>query len=804
MKRLALLSLCLLIVTQSANAQWVHNGEPVTTAPYDENAYRVIADGAGGMITVWVDTRTDGNASNIYAQKLDAYGVPKWTIDGLPVCTATGSQELPQLCSDGAGGAIITWSDGRSGSSSDVYAQRITAAGAAQWAANGVVIANATLDQFNPCITSDGAGGAIIAWEDVRNGNDDMYAQRINGSGVVQWAANGKSVCVVAGLQQLPSIVSDGANGAIVAWHDFRNGNYDIYAQRMSSAGGPQWTAGGVGVCIQPGQQTEIFMAMDGAGGALLTWTDNRAGNQDIYAQRINASGAAVWTANGVALCVEPSDQYTEGITTDGAGGAIVAWDDTRVSLSDENIYARRVSANGFAQWQANGVPVCTQPDAQFNSTLDSDGAGGAVLAWSDHRSGISFDVYAQRIDGNGLMLWDPDGDAVNDRPEEAQNPQIVWSGGAAIMAFGDNRIDGSDDIFAQRVDGRFSQWGHPEPTVTSVADVPSDQGGHVKVNWKASGQDVLGFDQVNPITYYTVWRATDAASAVSNGSTLVIDDLSKAPADSHKRTVYVQHAAAADFYWELAGTQSALKIPAYSMSVETRADSVAGNANTHHFMVAAQAPNGYLHWPSNEMSGRSIDNLSPPAPLLLTAWRAGSSVVLKWNRVRVPDLHNYSIYRQTSSGVTAIDPNLLDSTTDSTLVDPNAPASAAYYIVTASDVHANRSAASNEAAVSPSTGVSNMPPITSLMVMQNRPNPFGGRATFDIGLPKASRVELEVYDVAGRRVAARSLGTKAAGWQHIAIEAKDDAGRLLPSGVYFYRIHAVGETLTRKMVVAR
>src|SRR5262249_51400896 len=47
-------------------------------------------------------------------------------------------------------------------------------------------------DQANPVIVSDGAGGAIVAWQDFRNAGDyDIYVQRVNAAGVPQWTANG-------------------------------------------------------------------------------------------------------------------------------------------------------------------------------------------------------------------------------------------------------------------------------------------------------------------------------------------------------------------------------------------------------------------------------------------------------------------------------------------------------------------------------------------------------------------------------------------------------------------------------------
>jgi hypothetical protein len=48
-------------------------------------------------------------------------------------------------------------------------------------------------------IVSDNAGGAIIAWRDTRSVNWDVYAQRVNASGVAQWTANGVPLCAATG-----------------------------------------------------------------------------------------------------------------------------------------------------------------------------------------------------------------------------------------------------------------------------------------------------------------------------------------------------------------------------------------------------------------------------------------------------------------------------------------------------------------------------------------------------------------------------------------------------------------------------
>jgi hypothetical protein len=203
-------------------------------------------------------------------------------------------------------------------------------------------------------------------------------------------------------------------------------------------------------------------------------------------------------------------------------------------------------------------------------------------------------------------------------------------------------------------------------------------------------------------------------------------------------------------------------------------------------------------------MSGYSVDNLAPAAPLLLAAQRVGSDVELKWNHVRVPDLRDYSVYRATSSGVTPVPVNFLSSSEDTVLVDINAPTSALYYIVTAFDVHENQSDPSNEANVGALTSVGNLPPPTVLTLQPNMPNPFTAETNLRIGLPSRSDVTVEVYDVAGRRVAQRRYQAMSAGWQSIVFDGRDDAGRVLASGVYFSKVIAAGETRTQKMVIQR
>jgi hypothetical protein len=125
---------------------------------------------------------------------------------------------------------------------------------------------------------------------------------------------------------------------------DTRNGGYDIYVQRLDSAGAfpSGWQAENLPLCIASLQQMYPVIARDGYGGAFVAWSDRRSGEYDLYVAHVTSAGALVpgSTANGEALCTATGDQIPAAMCEDGANGAIVAWWDNR---SGPSIYATRI-----------------------------------------------------------------------------------------------------------------------------------------------------------------------------------------------------------------------------------------------------------------------------------------------------------------------------------------------------------------------------------------------------------------------------------------------------------------------------
>jgi hypothetical protein len=400
-------------------------------------------------------------------------------------------------------------------------------------------------------------------------------------------------------------------------------------------------------------------------------------------------------------------------------------------------------------------------------------------------------------------VRWATDGVQIGASPVLITEPTPVADGSGNVILAWSSYPSSEYDVFAQRIDGRYGYWGRPDPVLFAAKDVPNDQGGKVRLEWYASSREILNQPT---ITHYTIWRAIDQAAFAAASSAGVPQVKLSDPRERYARkAIRQERASATDYFWELIGEQDAIYRYAYAFTASTSFDSTAASTAAHRFQVVAHAlDDQFINWPSNILTGRSVDNLAPEAPLFLTALRVGPDVQLKWNRVRVPDLKNYSVYRATSTGVTPIPGNFLADNDDSLMTDSGAPTSALYYIVTARDIHLNESAASNEASVTAATNAGNLPPITALTVLQNHPNPFTGETTLQIGLSARSDVRVEVYDVAGRRVRTVVLPGQESGWSMVPLSAKNNAGALLSSGVYFYRVHAGGATVTRKMVITR
>ncbi len=447
----------------SGTPQWaspVALHPPVTST---DDGVEAVADGSGGAVVAW--EFYDGNRG-IRAQRIDGAGAIHWGADGATIVDVPNA--FPSTASflpDGSGGAYFAWGDRRNDVDFDVYAQHVAGNGTVDWTADGVPVAALAGQQLDPIASPDGLGGVLISWPDSRTLDTDIYTQRLNSAGVAQLTANGEPTFVNPGVQSGPMLVPTTDGGALAVWAEKRLGRYDLRARKLN----PDGSTAGFPTLISTlaGNKIPFGFIPDGAGGGIVGWFGGP--DRDIFAQRIDGNAAPLWTANGAAACLASGFQGSAGMVSDGAGGAIFAWYDARVEPNPD-IYAQRIDGAGVALWGVSGTPVCADPGVQDGPVIASDGAGGAIVAWPDRRSFMPL-VYAQRVDAAGTALWAPNGLQIADysgSPFAGVGVRAAVPGGAneaiVLIVVSDFNVvltQGFNILHAQKVNGAGApQWG--------------------------------------------------------------------------------------------------------------------------------------------------------------------------------------------------------------------------------------------------------------------------------------------------------------------------------------------------------
>ncbi len=371
------------------SALWAEGGVPLAAWPRRQERSVVIPDGDGGLYLTWLDNRV--NPRDVYLQRFDASGANMWRPDdGLVICAGADAKANARIVADGRGGVYVTWTDLRSGVG-DVYGQRITGSGTRVWDANGRYICRAEGDQYDPLTASDGAGGLFVVWTNVVESQFRVAAQRVSPEGVRLWREDGVRACLAQSVQGSPAVVATGDGGAFVFWVDYRHddGTYtalDVYGQRLTPDGRRAWGPGRIPLCGAEASQRNIIATSDGSGGAYVAWVDTRDTFDDIYAQRLDADGSLLWGEDGRPVGVGPGVQ--RGPVLSVADGRLwVAWHDYRRETRErmlQDIYVQSFDEEGVALYPPGGSPVATSPADRTDLAVLGLGREAWVL-WTEH-----------------------------------------------------------------------------------------------------------------------------------------------------------------------------------------------------------------------------------------------------------------------------------------------------------------------------------------------------------------------------------------------------------------------------------
>ena len=250
-----------------------------------------VAACGNGFVVTWYDYR-NGNDYDIYAQRYDASGSP---IGGNFLVSDDGgsySQEYPSVAANDSG-FVIAWNDSRNGINYNIYAQRYDVFG--NTLGTNFLVDDASNDSYYPSVAANDSG-FIVAWGDYRSGSSwEIYAQRYKNNG--DTLGGNYRVSDAASTNNWCPSAAAGDSGCLIVWYDYRNGNYDIYAQKIGLAGD---TLGGNFQVNDDGTSYDQYTwgasnvaASDS--GFVIAWYDLRSGSYwDTYAQRYDTAGSAL------------------------------------------------------------------------------------------------------------------------------------------------------------------------------------------------------------------------------------------------------------------------------------------------------------------------------------------------------------------------------------------------------------------------------------------------------------------------------------------------------------------------------
>jgi hypothetical protein len=435
-----------------ALADWPQGGIPVGAAPGNDIGAAVVPDGQGGVIYIWLSSGENA----IKARRIDRYGHDVW-MSGQVAISPMGSTAPGgfSAVSDGQGGAIIAWQE-RTVSPYEVRIQRVDQDGNLVWPANGIPMWNGTTlrEQSNPVLVKGPSRVFAVYHQNnpVPPNSIDLFAQCFDLNGNRQWGDYGAVVCTTAvGDNRNPATIARGDSSIMVAWEDFRSGNGDIYANALVNA--TAWVINGTPVCDLAGNQLKPVATLDGTGGMFIAWEDFRSGaGSDIYAQRYTSGGIMAWVpTGGVPVCTLSGDQKELDICRTAGNRALLVWTDQRLGAGNEDIYAMVLNDNGSQHWAETGGLMITNASGLQQLPRIAHSADGTkfVIAWEHPLASFNAGVYAQRINldesfGWGTFVRQPDA-------THARKPMLVRGSDEHVFFAWEDDHNGDWDIYGQR-----------------------------------------------------------------------------------------------------------------------------------------------------------------------------------------------------------------------------------------------------------------------------------------------------------------------------------------------------------------
>jgi len=420
MKKNTFLAFILMIFVLKAFSQWSDNpmvNTIVNNLP-GEQAVPHVAYDADGNFYVGFYSNSSGNY-DIRLHYFNYDGVAQWGADGLLVSGNTQNTWVTDwdLTADMLGNCVLAFNDVRDGNT-NVFAYAISPAGSFLWGANGIRLTTDPADEYVPSITVTADNNTIVAWSRPASPYDKIVIQKITPDGTLSWGSSG--ITYQAGAYNYTGARVLGVEGDnfILAFYK-ETGNFPsltrhIYAQKFDGSGAAVW-ASDVLASNSNGISafTNFYIKSDNANGIVLAWMDDRNSdnNIDCEVQRVLNDGSITWPANGSLVSSETnySDQNVRILGVTNNNEVIVAWDKKNANQSLTAIAGQKFSATGERQWGEGGKVFIPMSANIFGNARGTIINGtGAMFVYDENTGGTNSQIKVFGTDGSGDFIWSP------------------------------------------------------------------------------------------------------------------------------------------------------------------------------------------------------------------------------------------------------------------------------------------------------------------------------------------------------------------------------------------------------------
>jgi len=544
----------------------------------------------------------------------------------------------------------------------------------------GIYCTNSTLDlnemdyRYNGKTGNSKQGGGIYSWKSNLNINNAEFLDNDtewDGGALMLWD---NSICTIS--------------NAII--HQCNTGNY------------------GGGIAID-NSEVEIFdseikyNSSNNVGGGISVRVDSELilNNCEIHVNHANLDGGGIYVYNNTNITI--NNCKISNNDADDDGGGIFANYYSNIVINNSDILSNETLDNG------GGILLLFDTYLNMEYTLVTDNSannyGGGIAAWSSSTIDLVNVTLSKNSDnGSGSAIYRESGSfyAKNSIIWGNTEPELFGSGWWIQYSdfpapYGGYEVINSDPMFKDPDNGDFNLlWanfpindttkspcintGDPNspldpdtsradmgalyfdhyqysPVITSIVDVPDDQGKQVVITWDKSPLDHI---DTAKITHYKIWR---------------LQNWAKTP-------------------WEYIGETPAHFFDEYAYIAPTISDSTAAGIPYYTYLVSAETADPYVFYNSLADSGYSVDNLAPEPLKNLYGYQEEGYIVLIWNASDVEDLDFYAVYKTNDLLNFPTDPYA--TLTDTIFIDQLGKSDSLYYYVTAFDINGNESGASD------------------------------------------------------------------------------------------------------------